>query len=486
MRNKQKNISLYEQIYKSYLVRLSQATLYLDKNSQKNIKHAFKFAAQFYGSKKRLNGEFLITHSTEVCLILAEIKIDQDSLIAALLHDLDVEQVEIRKQVLKNYGSEVLFLVQQVRLLVQRLRLTSYKENDSNAEYLRQMFMATTQDLRAVILKLADRTHDLQSLEGFGPEKSLQIAKESLYIDAHIAARLNIYIFKNKLENLAFRHTHPGVYYFMEDCHELNMNNRCKIADQLIIKTEYILNSHNIKYTKVKGRAKTYYSTFNKLKLKRGDINKVYDLIALRVVAKSISDCYEILKVLHQEFIPVSGRFKDFISYPKIDGYQSLHTTVKDSLTGLVFEFQIRTTRMDELAEYGPMAHWRYKNQTKIDLVDFLDFEVLKNINQGLELQGNENITKNTNNVLKKSLSLFDDKVFTISVDGEVYRLPKGATVGDYLKLYKPELYRKLYFVRINNKICSINYKINTGDLLDTLNTANFDKHRVKLQLRKY
>jgi GTP diphosphokinase / guanosine-3',5'-bis(diphosphate) 3'-diphosphatase len=483
---KQKELVLYEDNYRLLMDKLMVETGYLDKKAQEQVRSAYKLAAQYHGFKRRRNGSFLISHGVEVCLTLARLRMDKESLLAALLHDLDIiEEEKTKKLIFEAYGYEVLFLIEQVKLLVQRLRLATYKDNEFSAEYLRQMFVATTQDLRAVILKLADRTHDLQSLEGFETREIDRIAKESLYIDAHIAARLGIYYFKNELENLSFSYTHPQVYKFMEDYAELNIDKRRGLADELVVKTEDCLSQTQVKVFKVKGRAKTYYSIFNKLKRKKGDLQQIYDLIALRVVVDSIPECYNALQMLHRFFRPLKGRFKDFIRYPKIDGYQSLHTTVQDMQTGLIFEFQIRTRRMDEFAEYGPVAHWRYKNQTEVELVDFLDPTVLKQIHEELNEPEPKAKDGRRTTSLKKRLSLFDDKVFAFNPDGEVCRLPKGSTVADYIKLCEPEVSGRICFVKVNSKICSLNYKINTGDVVEIIDSQTTELSRVKLHLRK-
>lgn len=325
--------------------------------------------------QRRKSGEFYIVHPVCACLYLTRMKLDSDTLAACLLHDVPEDTKVSLKDLEQNFTKEVIFLISGIT----KLGKLKYQGEDRYAENLRKMFVAMSRDLRVIFIKLADRLHNLTTLEHLPAHKAQRIAMESLEIYVPIAQRLGINFFKGEIEDAAFPYVYPDKYNEFRLISEVEINKRQKQVESMIAKMTKALQGEELKDYNLKGRAKKYYSLYKKLKQKDLTLEQVYDLVALRIITKTIDECYYALSLVHKNFEPIKDRMKDYITKPKSNGYQSIHTAVKDPDSGQIFEVQIRTIEMNEQAEYGVAAHWAYKNQSKILAVNSSLIQTISN-----------------------------------------------------------------------------------------------------------
>ncbi len=423
------------------------------------IREAYELADKAHEGQTRKTGEPYIIHPLAVAYILAELEMDREGIIAALLHDV-VEDTDYTLEDIKMmFGEEVAFLVDGVTKLSQ----FHYKDKeDQQLENFRKMFLAMAKDIRVVVIKLADRLHNMRTLGIFRREKQVRIAKETIEIYAPLAHRLGIYNIKWELEDLCFHYLHPEEYSDLVR----QMKQKRKAREEIVDDTMRVLHDHieeaGIKAT-ITGRPKHFYSIYKKMKRDNKDLSQIYDLYAVRVIVDTIPQCYAILGIAHSLWKPLPNRFKDYIAVPKPNMYQSLHTTVIGT-KGQPVEIQIRTWEMHHISEYGVAAHWRYKEGKNAGSKDF-DAKItwLRRI---LEWQDTSN-PKEFMNALK--LDVFSDEVFVFTPKGDVINLPKGSIPVDFAYRIHTEVGNRCVGAKVNNKIVPLDTKLKNGDIVSII-----------------
>ena len=457
---------------------------YLTDDECNQVLKAFELADKAHEGQLRASGEPYIMHPLAVADILAHLQIDHITLMAALMHDV-VEDTSYSKEDLEEmFGSEVAFLVDGVTKLNQFQYET---KEDRQMENYRKMILAMAKDVRVVVIKLGDRLHNMRTLKHMRSDKQKRIAKETLEIFAPLAHRLGIFNVKWELEDLSFRYLEPEKYYDLVDQMKQKRQAREDIVNDTMSQLTKALGEAHIK-ADIKGRPKHFYSIYKKMKKDNRDLSQIYDLLAVRVIVDTIPDCYAVLGIAHSLWKPLPYRFKDYISMPKSNMYQSLHTTVIGTM-GQPVEIQIRTWEMHRVSEYGVAAHWRYKEGNKNGDKDF-DQKVAW-LRQVLEWQDTSNPTELVN-ALK--LDVFSGEVFVFTPKGDLYKLPKGATILDFAFLIHTGLGSKCVGAIVNGKNQTIRYELKSGDTIeiltspaqspkqDWLNIVSTSKARVKIK----
>ncbi|MCG8515052.1 MAG: bifunctional (p)ppGpp synthetase/guanosine-3',5'-bis(diphosphate) 3'-pyrophosphohydrolase [Halanaerobiales bacterium] len=429
------------------------------------VKKAYRFAQTAHQEQKRESGQPFIEHPLGVAYILAELELDLISITSALLHDV-VEDTTVSSEDLKiEFGQEIAALVDGVTKLT-RLKFKSKEEHQ--AESLRKMFIAMAEDIRVILIKLADRLHNMRTLGYMKKEKKIEKSRETLEIYAPLAHRLGISRLKWELEDLSFRFLDPDMYYEVARKVAANREQREKDNKKAILILEERLVGQNLS-ADIYGRPKHLYSIYQKMKQKEIDFNEIYDLTAVRVMVDSVRKCYEVLGLVHEIWKPIPGRFKDYIAMPKSNMYQSLHTTVIGPM-GDPLEVQIRTPEMHRTAEYGIAAHWRYKDGKDSDS----SFEEkLSWLRQLLEWQNDLQEPQEFMETLK--IDLFEDEVFVFTPKGDVISLPRGATPVDFAFYIHTEVGYRCVGARVGSKIKPLEYRLKNGDIVEiqTSKTSN-------------
>jgi GTP diphosphokinase / guanosine-3',5'-bis(diphosphate) 3'-diphosphatase len=436
---------------------------YLSSEDQVIVELAFTQMVLAHGEMRRKSGEYYIIHPVAACITLTEIQLDKDTLAACLLHDVPEDTAVTLKDLSKDFSSQIVFLVEGIT----KLSVIKYKGEDRYAENLRRMFVAMSEDLRVIFIKLADRLHNLKTLKHVKPEKQKRIALESLEIYAPIAEKLGINYFRGEIEDAAFPYVYPDEYKQILSISDLEIKKRTRLSEKILKKTEKLLKSENIPFIKIMGRPKKYFSIFKKVNFKGRSIDQVYDLVALRIVTDSVDNCYRILSSLHKNFEPVEGRVKDYIARPKPNGYQSIHTVVRDSQLNLAFEFQIRTLEMHDYAEYGVASHWVYKDGGNADKDLFLDKENLKWISELVDL-GKEKMSEEEY-LQHVKLDLFHDRIFVMTPKNDVLNLPKGATALDFAFKIHEEIGLHATMAKVDGEIVKLNQELPTGAVVEII-----------------
>ena len=458
------------------MLTIDQLTKKIKKNSKvvdlKKVEEAYNFAAKYHKEQLRKSGVPYVQHPLSVAYQLADFKFDTATFIAALLHDVIEDTKATPKVVNEKFGREVLKLVLGVTKL-SRLQLGE-KAKEYTIENLRKMFLAMAQDIRVVIIKLADRHHNLKTLKYLDSKKKIQKARETMEVYAPLANRLGMGELKGELEDLAFLHLHPEEYKWIKNIVEEEIERRQEYIKKIKDDLESKLNKNNIKYTDIHGRAKGYYSLYKKLKKHDDNINKIYDLTALRVIVKNISDCYKTLGLIHQNWKPLLGRIKDYISIPKSNGYQSLHTTILYP-PNTTIEIQIRTPQMHFEAEYGVAAAWHY-SETKKPTTGAVVPKKLSWINELIKWQDELKDNKKFAEVLK--IDFFKDRIFVFTPKGEVFDLPEGSTPVDFAYHIHTEIGNHCQMAKVNNKIASLDYNLKNGDIVEILSSEKSEPKR--------
>lgn len=441
---------------------LTQITRYMDEPDLTIVEKAYNYAEKAHQGQYRFSGEPFIEHPLGVALILAELELDIISVSGALLHDV-VEDTEISSEDIKNeFGEEVALLVDGVTKLT---RLKFKTKEERQAESLRKMFIAMAEDIRVILIKLADRLHNMRTLRYLGKEKRIAKAKETLEIYAPLAHRLGISRLKWELEDLAFRFLDRDMYYEIAKKLTANRAQREKdIQNALEILGEKFTDIHL--EAEIYGRPKHLYSIYHKMRKKEIDFNEIYDLTAIRIIVDTVRECYEVLGIVHEIWKPIPGRFKDYIAMPKSNMYQSLHTTVIGP-NGDPLEIQIRTTEMHKTAEYGIAAHWRYKEGKSKDKAFE---EKLSWLRQLLEWQKDLQEPHEFMEALK--IDLFEDEVFVFTPKGDVVSLPRDATSVDFAFRIHTEVGYSCVGAKVNGKIKPLEYRLNNGDIVE-IQTSN-------------
>ena len=424
---------------------------------------AYRYAEKMHENQKRASGEPYFTHPCAVAEILVDLGLDAPTVAAAFLHDVIEDTPATPDDIKREFGDEVYHLVDGVTKL-DKIKFQSHEEED--AENFRKIFVAMAKDVRVIIIKLADRLHNMRSLNYLSNERQQRIAKETLEIFTPLAGRLGISQIKCELEDLCLKYLDPEAYeYLVKNIHQ-KIEERRKFVDTVVAKLTQMLRENNIK-GEVFGRPKHFYSIYSKMKNKGLTLDQIYDLTAVRVIVDKIEECYEVLGIIHKQWKPVPGRIKDYIATPKRNMYQSLHTTVVTDF-GQYFEIQIRTVEMHKMAEYGIAAHWKYKEQKSGES----NFDQrLSWIRDVMDWQGSLTTSKEFVDSLKKDLYTGELLVFT--PHGKVISLPLDATPVDFAYAIHSEVGNKCVGAKVNGKMVPLSSVLKTGDVVEILTSPN-------------
>lgn len=439
------------------------------------VKKAYSVAEHAHRNQKRKSGKPYILHPLQVAYILAELNAAPEVIAAGLLHDV-VEDTEVTLMDIDEiFGMTVKKLVDGVTKLDQLSynKAKAPRSETSNENY-QKLMLAMVQDVRVVIVKLADRLHNMRTIHFLREEKQKQIAQETLDILAPLAHRLGMFKIKSELEDLSFAVLNPEAYEETLQAIEQNRIDRQESLDSMLEKISYTLRSHNIAFT-IKGRVKSVYSMYNKMQKNQATLYDVYDLLAIRILTDTITDCYATLGYMHNSFTPMPKRIKDYIAVPKTNGYQSLHTTVF-GVSGNIFEIQIRTYDMDYIAEYGVAAHWAYKEGKSVSDSKQLDkiqseLKIFQELEEAINLSENEDEDANDfiDNVKH---DIFDATVFAFTPSGDVYQLSKGATPIDFAYKIHTQVGHRMIGAKVNNRMVPLSYEIKIGDIVEILTSS--------------
>lgn len=434
------------------------------------IEKAYKVAYKFHEGQFRKSGEPYIIHPICVAIILAELELDKETIAAGLLHDVVEDTPMTTEDVAREFNPEIALLVDGVTKLTQ-LNYSSDKV-ELQAENLRKMFLAMAKDIRVILIKLADRLHNMRTLKYMKPEKQKEKARETMDIYAPIAHRLGISKVKIELDDLSLKYLQPDVYYDLVEKVNLRKPEREAFVNQIVKEVKEQMDEADIE-AEVNGRVKHFFSIYRKMVNQNKTIEQIYDLFAVRILVNSVKDCYAALGIIHEMYKPIPGRFKDYIAMPKPNMYQSLHTTLIGP-NGQPFEIQIRTYEMHRTAEYGIAAHWKYKeNADGMKATTASEEEKLSWLRQILEWQKDMSDNKEFLSLLKSDLDLFSENVYCFTPSGDVKNLPNGSTPIDFAYSIHSAVGNKMVGARVNGKLVPIDYKIQNGDRIEIVTSQN-------------
>ena len=440
--------------------KLSQAITYLKKSEIQDVYKAYHYAFDCHIDQKRRSGEPYITHPVSVACIAANLHLDGPSIIAALLHDVVEDTPATLKEVESKFGKQVAKLVDGLSKL-DKLNFNDVVE--AQAENFRKMLLAMSSDIRVMIIKLCDRTHNMQTLGHLNEQKRKRIAQETVDIYAPIANRLGLNRIYQELENLCFKHIHPLRHQTISKAIASARGNRKEVVEKILMEVEAKLKKEKIK-AEILGREKQPASIHKKMAEKNLGFSEISDIYAFRIIVEDIKDCYHALGVLHSLYKPIPGRFKDYIAMPKANGYQSLHTTLFGPF-GMPLEIQIRTLLMNNLAEAGVAAHWMYK--TKENQVTRLQQDTNQWLKRLLEIQSDSADSLEFLEHLK--VDLFPDEVYVFSPKGKIFVLPKGSTAVDYAYAVHTDVGNSCFVCKINNELVPLRTEVKTGDHIEII-----------------
>ena len=420
------------------------------------MKRAYDYAAKAHEPQKRYTGAPYIIHPTATAVRLAEMTLPLEVVIAGLLHDVPEDTEETLDDVRREFGDDVANIVQGVT----KLGKVKYRGIERYAENLRKMFLAMAEDVRVVFVKFADRLHNAETLFARPRHKRTRIANEVMEIYAPIAGRLGMGDMKGRLEDAAFEHAEPPIFAKAKHLYDSNVTLREGDLASTIERAQSLLEGNGIELLSITGRKKFLFSFWKKLQRYHGDVGKIYDLVAIRVIVNDVADCYAALGVLHAHWPPLKGRIKDYIAQPKPNGYQSLHTTVFDETCGIV-EFQIRTQAMHDQAEYGIAAHWNYKDQgdhKPLKTMPWMDD--LANIQK--EIKAGHDFLERIERV---KLDMFQDRIFVLTPEGDVIDLPEGSTPVDFAYAIHTEVGNACVAAKVNDQAVPLDMTLKSGDM---------------------
>ncbi|MCD8362735.1 MAG: bifunctional (p)ppGpp synthetase/guanosine-3',5'-bis(diphosphate) 3'-pyrophosphohydrolase [Lachnospiraceae bacterium] len=437
------------------------------------IEKAYQVAKRAHGNQLRKSGEPYIIHPLCVALILADLELDKESIVAGILHDVVEDTAVTMEDIERDFGEEVALLVDGVTKLGQ----LSYSADkvDKQAENLRKMFLAMAKDIRVILIKLADRLHNMRTLKYMPPEKQREKARETMDIYAPIAQRLGISKVKTELDDLALKYLEPEVYYDLVDQIAEKKSVREKYVQEIVEEVRHHMENAKIK-ADVQGRVKHFFSIYKKMVNQDKTLDQIYDLFAVRILVESVKDCYAALGVIHEMYKPIPGRFKDYIAMPKANMYQSLHTTLIGP-KGQPFEIQIRTYEMHRTAEYGIAAHWKYKEsggstEQNVEGRDSAEAK-LTWLRQILEWQRDMSDNREFMSLLKSDLDLFSDSVYCFTPGGDVKTLPNGSNTIDFAYSIHSAVGNKMIGARVNGKLVPIDTVLKNGDRIEIITSQN-------------
>ena len=435
------------------------------------VERAYQVAAKAHGDQKRHSGEPYINHPLEVGIILAELGMDMESIAAGILHDVIEDTPVTFGELRSEFGDDIAEIVDGVTKLT-KIKYTADKV-EIQAENLRKMFLAMADDIRVIIIKLADRLHNMRTLQYMTRAKQLEKARETMEIYAPIASRLGISTVKTELDDLAFKYTDPDTYFSLKTGLEEREATTNDFVSEMVKRVKAYMDQAEIT-CEVEGRVKHIFSIYKKMVTQSKSLDQIYDLFAVRIKVATVKDCYAALGILHEEYKPIPGRFKDYIAMPKANLYQSLHTTLI-SHTGAPFEVQIRTYDMHTTAEYGIAAHWKYKEGKDITdkTIKPSEEEKLSWLKQILDWQQEMSDNQEFLDFLKSDLDLFADDVFCFTPEGDVKNLPAGSTPIDFAYSIHSAVGNRMIGARVNEKIVSIDYKLQNGDRVEIITSQN-------------
>ncbi|MBQ6468877.1 MAG: bifunctional (p)ppGpp synthetase/guanosine-3',5'-bis(diphosphate) 3'-pyrophosphohydrolase [Lachnospiraceae bacterium] len=433
------------------------------------IEKAYRTAKEAHGEQCRKSGEPYIIHPLCVTIILADLELDKETLEAGLLHDVVEDTVMSHEDVARLFSEEVALLVDGVS----KLSKLNYKADkvEVQAENLRKMFLAMAKDIRVILIKLADRLHNMRTLQYLRREKQIEIARETMDIYAPIADRLGISKIKIELDDLSPKYLEPDVYYDLVSKVNLKKAERQAFVDGIVENLKKQIGDAGIR-ADIEGRAKHFFSVYKKMVNQDKTIDQIYDMFAVRIIVDDLKDCYAALGIIHEMYKPIPGRFKDYIAMPKENMYQSLHTTVIGP-GGTPFEIQIRTVEMHRTAEYGIAAHWKYKESPDKKNSGNQEEAKLAWLRQILEWQRDMSDNREFMNLLKSDLNLFSENVYCFSPAGDVKTLPNGSNTIDFAYSIHSAVGNRMVGARVNGKLVPIEYVIQNGDQIEIITSQN-------------
>ena len=434
-----------------------------------SVEKAYELAKAAHGDQRRKSGEPYIIHPLSVAIILAELEMDKETIIAGILHDVVEDTSVTDEQIAEEFGSEVASLVDGVTKLTQ----LNYSQDkiEVQAENLRKMFIAMAKDIRVVVIKLADRLHNQRTMQYQSPEKQIEKSRETLDIYSPIAQRLGISKIKTELDDLALKYLEPDVYKELSEGIKATRAEREAFISGITEEVEKHLKEAGIE-AEISGRAKHFFSIYRKMVNQHKTLDQIYDLFAIRIIVDSVKDCYAALGVIHEIYKPIPGRFKDYIAMPKPNMYQSLHTSLI-APNGTPFEIQIRTKEMHRIAEYGIAAHWKYKEAQEGRTTKETEAEKMIWLREVLEWQRDMSDNKEFLDSLKNDFDLFNESVYCFTPTGDVKTLPVGSNPVDFAYSIHSAVGNKMIGAKVNGKLVTIDYEIQNGDQIEILTSAN-------------
>ena len=466
-----------EDLYKDLISRVKK---YHPSDNVSLIEKAYHLADEAHKGQVRKSGEPYIVHPLCVGIILADLEMDKETIVAGLLHDVVEDTVYTRDEIEEMYGKDVAHLVDGVTKL-QHFDMNGTGDStpakavdklDVQAENLRKMFLAMAKDIRVILIKLADRLHNMRTLKYMAPDKQQRIARETLDIYSPIADRLGIIKIKVELDDLSLKYLEPEAYYDLVDKIAIRKSDREEYISEIVKEVSSHIYSAGIK-AQIDGRIKHFFSIYRKMINQNKTIDQIYDLFAVRIIVDSVKDCYAALGVIHEMYTPIPGRFKDYIAMPKANMYQSLHTTLI-GVGGKPFEIQIRTHEMHKVAEYGIAAHWKYKEAAEgKQHKNASEEEKMTWLRQILEWQQDTSNNKEIMNLVKSDLDLFSDSVYCFTPNGEVKTLPYGSTPIDFAYAVHSAVGNRMIGARVNGRLVTIDYKVQNGDRVEIITSQN-------------
>ena len=433
------------------------------------IEKAYRVAYEAHKDQKRKSGEPYIIHPICVAIILAELELDKETIVAGILHDVVEDTVLTTEELREQFGDEVALLVDGVTKLTQLNYSTDKVE--LQAENLRKMFLAMAKDIRVILIKLADRLHNMRTMQYQTPPKQIEKSRETMDIYAPIAQRLGISKLKTELDDLSLQYLEPEAYKDLENKLNSKKEEREAFIADIISEVSRQVKDAGIE-AKIDGRVKHFFSIYRKMVNQNKTFDQIYDIFAIRIIVDSVKDCYATLGVIHEMYKPIPGRFKDYIAMPKANMYQSLHTTLIGP-KGQPFEIQIRTYEMHRTAEYGIAAHWKYKEAQNGKTPETTEEEKLSWLRQILEWQKDMSDNHEFLSLLKNDLDLFSDHVYCFTPTGDVKNLPAGSTPVDFAYSIHSAVGNKMIGARVNGKLVNIDYVIQNGDRIEVITSQN-------------
>lgn len=457
-----------EQLYKELIDKIKT---YHPSDDFSMVEKAYKLAVEAHKEQKRKSGEPYIIHPLKVAYILAELELDMETITAGILHDIIEDTPYTYEDITHLFGEEIAALVDGVTKLG---KLSYTTKEEAQAENYRKMFLAMAKDIRVILIKLADRLHNMRTLNYMTPEKQREKAQETLDIYAPLAHRLGISKIRSEMEDLCFKYLNPDAYFDLAAKIQKKKEERDQFVQSMVQELQTKMNEAGIK-GKVYGRTKHFFSIYKKMVNQNKTLDQIYDLFAIRALVDSVKDCYAVLGIVHTAYTPMPGRFKDYIAMPKPNMYQSLHNTLIGP-HGKVFEVQIRTWEMHRTSEYGIAAHWKYKEgraNEKSSKAQKSEEAKLAWLRQIMEWQKDMSDNKEYLDTIKLDLNIYSTQVYAFTPQGDVIQLTKDSTPIDFAYMIHSAVGNKMVGARVNNKIVPLDHKIQNGDIVEIITSQN-------------